>query len=128
MGSQCPRCHQPVDEDLVCCAGIEFQWRCEQCHKRSRGFAVPFGRCELCGGNLARIGEEPPSGGRLLALQEAFQIEVSSHLFYRRLAKAVEDPQIGDFFETLAEKEREHANELNEKYHLHLGEGMFCDS
>ena len=122
MASQCPKCHEPLDEEGICCAGIEFQWRCVSCYKRTRGFAVPFGRCELCGGTLERLsGKNAETDARILALQEAFQIEVSSHLFYRRLAAAVDDPQVSDFFESLAEQEREHALELERKYHIHLG-------
>lgn len=128
MASQCPKCHQPLDEDYVCCAGIEFQWRCSLCQKRTRGFAIPFGKC-LCGGDLIRLDEieqkEVLPQERVLALQEAFQIEVNAHLFYRHLADAVEDPQVSDFFETMSDMEKEHAQELNEKYHLHLKEESF---
>ncbi len=129
MASQCPKCHQPVDEDYICCAGVEFQWKCVSCHKRTRGFAFPFGRCSLCDGELVRLKEEGElHDERLLALQEAFQIEVSAYHFYHKLAAAVDDPQTGDFFESLSEMEKGHALELSEKYHMHLGESdLFKD-
>ncbi|MBI2501154.1 MAG: hypothetical protein HYW02_06795 [Deltaproteobacteria bacterium] len=128
MPSQCPKCHEVLDEDYVCCAGVEFQWRCKDCCKRSRGFAIPFGQCELCGGSLEKICEESPSDARIAILQEAFQIEVGSSLFYQRLAEAVDDPESADFFEEMAEMEREHASELSKKYHLHLGDRVFQDT
>lgn len=129
MASQCPQCHQVLDEDYVCCAGIEFQWTCTKCHKRSRGFAIPFGRCPLCGGELLRMVEDEKfDPGRVLIVQAAIQIEISSCLFYHRLAEAVDDPQASDFFESLALMEREHAIELSEKYHVHLAEEAFRDT
>lgn len=130
MASQCPKCHQIVDEDYICCSGVEFQWKCQSCHKRSRGFAVPFGRCPDCGGELKRVEDNPASSwDRILALQEAFQIEVSSCIFYHRIAEAVDDPQLSDFFESLSAKEQEHAEELDAKYHLHLvNKEVFKDS
>ncbi|HSA60491.1 MAG TPA: ferritin family protein [bacterium] len=128
MASQCPKCHQPVDEDYICCAGIEFQWRCNRCRKRTRGFAIPFGKC-LCGGDLTRIeGKESAVEERLLALQQAFQIEVEAVHFYHHLAEAVDDPQVSDFFENMSRMEKEHAQELNEKYHLHVDEEGFLDA
>lgn len=130
MASQCPKCGQPVDEDYVCCAGVEFQWKCLSCQKRNRGFALPFGRCALCGGELVRVDDKGPSddaGGS--ALREAFEIEISAFHFYRRLAEAVDDPETSDFFKELSEMEREHATELQEKYHLHLdNEEIFRDT
>lgn len=123
MGSQCPKCHQPVEEDLICCAGIEFQWKCAECHKRSRGFVLPFGRCPLCGGKVIVVDEEKVTDdARVLALREAFQIEVSAYHFYRRLSEAVDDPETSDFFEGMSQMERDHASELSQKYHLHLEE------
>lgn len=121
MASQCPKCHQWLDEEYVCCAGIEFQWLCSGCQKRTRGFAIPFGRCPLCNGELVRVeGEGPATEERTLALQQAFEIEINAVHFYHRLAEAIDDPQASDFFENLSEMEREHAEELNEKYHLHI--------
>ncbi len=131
MASQCPKCHQFVEEDELCCAGVEFQWKCTHCQKRTRGFVIPFGRCPLCGGPLIRMegeGKEMNVQERVLILQQAFQIEVSATHFYRRLAEAVDDPQISDFFENMSQMERQHAEELNQKYHLHLGEETFHDT
>src|SRR3989338_6887562 len=125
MASQCPKCHQWLEEDYVCCPGIEFQWRCSSCQKRTKGFAIPFGQC-LCGGSLVRVDDKYPlSQEKILVLQEAFQIEINAVHFYRRLANAVDDPQVSDFFESMSDMEKEHAKELNDKYHLHLDETTF---
>ncbi len=128
MGSQCPKCHQPIEEDYICCADIEFQWKCERCQKRSRGFALPFGQCQLCGGKLVRVDSpESPQATQLLALQEAFQIEVSACHFYHHLAESVDDPQVSDFFESLSNMEKEHAGELAKKYHLHIDDAALYE-
>ncbi|MBI2082169.1 MAG: hypothetical protein HYT76_01235 [Deltaproteobacteria bacterium] len=127
MPSQCPKCRQVLDEDYICCADIQLQWKCVDCHKRSIGFAFPFGRCSLCGGNLTRVEPVKELSRNIQLLQEALQIEITSSLFYRRLSEAVDDPEISDFFETMSDWEKEHARELSQKYHLHLGEEMFQD-
>lgn len=129
MATQCPRCHQMVEEDYVCCADVEIQWICTSCHKRTRGFAIPFGRCPLCHGKLERAEiEEHPSKQDLIALQEAIQIEVNGYHFYRHLAEAVDDPDVGEFFNSLSEMEKEHAEELSQKYHIDLGPNVFVET
>ena len=50
MPSTCPKCRQVVAEDIVCCAELRYTWKCTSCAKLSTGFALPFGRCFLCGG------------------------------------------------------------------------------
>lgn len=128
MASQCPKCHRALEEDYICCAGVEFQWVCVKCYKRSRGFVIPFGACNMCGGSLERSDvDEHPSQGRLLALQEAIQLEINAVHFYHRLAEAVDDPQTSDFFESLSEMEKGHAKELCERYHVDLKDDIYAD-
>lgn len=129
MATQCPKCHQVVGEDYICCANIEFQWLCESCHKRSRGFVMPFGQCSLCGGALQKSElPEHPSKKSLLALQEAIQIEINAYHFYHHLAEATDDPETSDFFESLSAMEKEHAEELSQKYHIHLEPSIFGET
>lgn len=129
MASQCPQCHQPVDEDIICCAGVEFQWKCLSCQKRTRGFVLPFGLCPLCNGRLVQVEERSRnSDERFLILQEAVQIEVSAYHFYRHLAEAVDDPKTSDFFENFSIMEKDHARELIEKYHIHLGDEVYQET
>lgn len=126
MATQCPKCHEFVEEDYVCCANIEFQWVCQSCHKRSRGFALPFGQCPLCGGHLQQdLPEDHPSQASITALQEAMQIELNAYHYYQRLAAATQDSKRKNFFQNISEMEREHAEELSTKYHLNLGEIAF---
>ncbi len=122
MPSQCPKCHQVLDEDYVCCAGLEFQWKCQTCHKRSRGFALPFGACPSCGGTLmADTGAEAlKTDAGLALLHEALQIEISGICFYRHLAGTAAEPSVVEFFSSLAAMEEEHAQDLIAKYHLHV--------
>lgn len=123
MPSQCPKCHQSVEEDYICCADVEFQWKCRSCQKRSRGFAIPFGQCSLCGGELEMMeGKESLKDDQVHLIQEAIQIEITGFHFYRRLSDIVDDPQTSDFFASLSDMEREHIEELSQKYHIHLTE------
>lgn len=131
MPSQCPKCHQMLDEDYVCCADIEFQWLCSSCHKRTRGFALPFGCCPSCGGKIAMDQgiEWLKKDEGLALLQEAIQIEISGYHFYRRLACLVKDPQRKEFFQSLSDMEEGHAGELAQKYHINLlKEELFSDT
>ena len=61
MPSACPKCHRVLDQDEICCAQIRYTWKCKQCHKLSTGFALPYGKCFLCGGDLA-VGGKPRVG------------------------------------------------------------------
>ena len=51
MASSCPKCHQIIEDDSVCCAEVKYTWKCRACGKLSNGFVVPYGRCFLCGAN-----------------------------------------------------------------------------
>ena len=55
MPSSCPKCRRVVEEDEICCAQVRYTWRCKSCFKLTSGFAVPYGKCFLCGGELELI-------------------------------------------------------------------------
>jgi hypothetical protein len=52
MPSSCPKCRRVIEEDEICCAQVRYTWRCKSCFKLTSGFAVPYGKCFLCGGEL----------------------------------------------------------------------------
>lgn len=122
--SVCPKCHRPVgDEDGICCAGMALSWHCRGCGKVSEGFAFPFGRCPLCGGELAHgVGgaAEPGTPGDLVenAIVKAFETELGGLDFYVRGARASADPELRELFGRLAEMEREHIATLARRYHI----------
>jgi len=125
MASMCPKCHQPVDEDIVCCAEIRITWKCQGCGKRSVGFAFPFGRCPMCGGHLAMADPaQIGSHAALEAVQTAIQFEVTAATFYRLAAGRARDAGTRAAFERLAEFEDGHREELEEKYHVHPDPGQ----
>ena len=73
----CPKCHRPLegDEEYICCADSELQWRCTDCGKVSEGFAFPYGMCPYCGGKLevgdpARVEDGQGPGGHPLRLRD----------------------------------------------------------
>jgi rubrerythrin len=121
MPSACPKCHQTIDEDYVCCADVTYTWKCVQCRKLSKGFVIPFGRCENCGGALEIVEEyalEEPA--RLKPIRQALQAELNAHTFYALMAREAADPDVRDLFSSLSEMEREHLEHLKDKYHAHI--------
>jgi rubrerythrin len=110
-----------LDQDEVCCALVRYTWRCRSCHKLSSGFALPYGRCFLCGGELEEIGErdlgEPMCRE---AIRKAVQFELNSYHFYRLALERTRNPQHRLIFEQLCENELDHLHELETKYHAHL--------
>jgi glutamate synthase (NADPH/NADH) small chain len=122
MASMCPKCHQFVEDDSVCCADIKYTWKCKSCNKVSTGFVIPYGRCHLCGGEYELIegydGEDPEL---VSIVQEAVQFEVDMYHFYRLAKERTDDEQMKAVFEDLCGKEEQHLKSLEEKYHLHPG-------
>jgi hypothetical protein len=83
MPSTCPKCHQILDEDYVCCADVTYTWKCTQCRKLSTGFVIPFGRCENCGGILEIVHESRyKDAARLKPIQQALQAEMNACALY----------------------------------------------
>ena len=121
MPSACPKCHQIIEEDYVCCADVTYTWKCTQCRKLSKGFVIPFGRCENCGGRLEIVDESAyRDAGRLKPVQQALQAELNAFTFYSKLAEEAPDPDARALFDSLREMEQEHFEHLASKYHAHL--------
>ena len=117
----CPKCHRPLegDEEYICCADSELQWRCTDCGKVSEGFAFPYGMCPYCGGKLevgdpARVEDAKAQE----AIRFAFEIELGGRAFYTRAAEQAEDPELKTFFAKFAEMENEHMETLSKRYHV----------
>jgi rubrerythrin len=121
MPSTCPKCHQIIDEDYVCCADVSYTWKCAQCRKLSKGFVIPFGRCEMCGGTLEIVEEyafEQPA--RLKPIRQALQAEMNAYTFYAMAAAEATDPDVRALFKSLSDMELEHLDHLAQKYHAHI--------
>ncbi len=121
MASTCPKCHQVVDSDSVCCADVKYTWKCKSCGKLSTGFVIPYGRCFLCGGenelSQGYSGEQPEL---VDIVHEAVQYEVDMYHFYRLAMERTGDKVLRAVLEELYRKEQDHLSELEEKYHVHL--------
>ncbi len=125
MASMCPKCHQMVESDSVCCADIKYTWKCKSCGKLSTGFVFPYGRCFLCGGENELIeGYAGPHPELVAIVQEATQFEIDMYHFYRMAMQNTKDEQLRSILEELYHKEQDHLNELEEKYHLHFGHDL----
>ncbi len=123
MPSTCPKCHQVLEEDYVCCADVTYTWKCTHCRKLSKGFVIPFGRCEACGGLLEIVDDSVYRDvARLRPIQQALQAEMNAYTFYSMLAAEATDPDVRTLFASLSEMEREHLENLANKYHAHLEE------
>ena len=121
MASTCPKCHQVIETDSVCCADVKYTWKCKSCGKLSTGFVIPYGRCFLCGGeNELSKGYAGAMPEQVAIVQEAVQYEVDMYQFYRLAMQRTNDEQLKAVLEEMYLKEEDHLNELEEKYHAHL--------
>ena len=121
MPSSCPKCHRVLEEDEICCAQVRYSWRCKSCFKLTTGFAIPYGRCFLCGGELEVVqGRELGDSMRFQAIREAVQFELNSFHFYKLARDKAGKPEQRAVLERLFEAELDHLHELEEKYHAHL--------
>jgi rubrerythrin len=121
MASTCPKCHQVIDSDSVCCADVKYTWKCKSCGKLTTGFVVPFGRCFLCGGENAVVeGYAGISPDMTEIAKEAVQFEIDMYHFYRLALQHTKDEVLRAVLDELYHKEEDHLAELEEKYHLHL--------
>jgi glutamate synthase (NADPH) small chain len=121
MPSTCPKCHEVVAEDIVCCADLLYTWKCGACHKVSSGFAVPYGACFLCGGHLQVIkGYELDDPMTVRPIRDAVQFELNSYHFYRMALARVQDPTQHAVLDQLYQNEVDHLHTLQERYHTHL--------
>jgi rubrerythrin len=120
MSSTCPKCHQVVDSDSVCCADVKYTWKCKSCGKLSTGFVIPYGRCFLCGGeNELSKGYSGEQSDLVAIAHEAVQYEVDMYHFYRLAMERTGDRVLRAVLEELYHKEEDHLAELEEKYHVH---------
>ncbi len=123
MPSVCPKCHQVVAEDVVCCADLVYTWKCTQCHKVTKGFAAPYGKCYMCGGVLRVVkGHKFDDPMRVKPIRDAVQLELNAYHFYRLMLPKVADPTLRAIVQELCEHEADHLHTLQERYHTHLNE------
>ena len=121
MASTCPKCHQVLENDTVCCAEVKYSWKCKSCGKLTTGFVIPYGRCYLCGGENELVKGYSGAQPDLVAIvSEAVQYEVDMYHFYRLAMERTGDKVLRAVLEELYHKEEDHLAELEEKYHLHL--------
>ncbi len=121
MPSSCPKCRRVLEEDEICCAQVRYTWRCKSCFKLTSGFAIPYGKCFLCGGELEVIpGRELGDSMRFRAIRDAVQFELDSFHFYVLARDRARTPEQRAVLERLYEAELDHLHELEEKYHAHL--------
>ena len=125
MPSTCPKCHEVVPEDIVCCADLVYRWRCTSCHKVSTGLAIPHGKCFLCGGNVQVVeGYEFEDPMIVRPIRTAVQFELNSYHFYRLALSKTKNPLMRSIFEQLYQHEVDHLHTLQERYHTHLDDAV----
>jgi rubrerythrin len=121
MPSSCPKCRQVLEEDEICCAQVRYSWRCRSCFKLTSGFAIPYGKCFLCGGDLEVIPTRDLGDSmRFRAIRDAVQFELNSFHFYKLARDKASRPEQRAVLDRLYEAELDHLHELEEKYHAHL--------
>lgn len=125
MPSTCPKCRRVVAEDVVCCADLLYTWKCRSCHKVSTGFAVPYGKCFLCGGELQVVkGHEFDDPMTVRPIRDAVQFELNTYHFYRLALSRVTEPTVSAVLEQLYQNEVDHLHLLQERYHTHLADDV----
>lgn len=123
MASTCPHCHQVLEDDAVCCANVQYTWKCTQCSKLSTGFVVPYGKCFMCGGQLEVVKPYDLKDKDTIAIvEEALQLEMNTYLFYKIAKDRTASLARQEILEELRLKEMDHIKTLEEKYHVHLPE------
>ena len=121
MPSTCPKCRSVVEDDEICCAQVRYTWRCKSCFKLTSGFAVPYGKCFLCCGDLELIqNRDLGDSMRFQAIRDAVQFELNSFHFYKLARDRARKPEQRAVLERLYEAELDHLHELEAKYHAHL--------
>lgn len=121
MPSSCPKCRRVLEEDEICCAQVRYSWRCRSCFKLTSGFAIPYGKCFLCGGDLEVLpARELGDTMRFRAIRDAVQFELNSFHFYKLARDRAANADQRAVLERLYEAELDHLHELEEKYHAHL--------
>jgi rubrerythrin len=121
----CPKCHRPLPQGAICCAEVRCMWRCRRCFKLTIGFAIPYGRCRLCDGELQMFTDSyAPEAQRLWAVREAVQAELDAFLFYKLARDQARHWDQRAVLERLCEAEMSVLNDLEKQYHPHLATGM----
>ena len=125
MPSSCPKCHRVLEEDEICCAQVRYTWRCKSCFKLTTGFAVPYGKCFMCDGELEVIPDRDLGDGtHFQAIHDALQFELDVFNFYKLARERATAPEQCAVLEHLYETGLDHLHELEEKYHAHLDREM----
>ena len=113
MASQCPKCKQTLDDDIICCAELKQTWKCKSCGKLSVGFVVPYGRCFMCTGELEIVeGYTSEDPAKTKVIEEAVRYEVEMYQFYRLAKARTSDAALGEVLEEMYLKEVDHLEEL----------------
>lgn len=125
MASICPRCHRVLEEEEICCAAVRYTWRCLSCFKLGTGFAVPYGKCFMCGGELEMIADRDVGDDmRFHAIHDAVQFEVDLLRFYEVTRQRATKPELCMVIDYLHETALDHLHELEEHYRAHLDQEM----
>jgi len=103
MPSSCPKCRRVLEEDEICCAQVRYTWRCKSCFKLTTGFAIPYGKCFMCGGELEVIPQRDMGDSmRFQAIRDAVQFELNSFHFYKLARDHAKTPDQRAVLERLA--------------------------
>ena len=125
MPSSCPKCLRILEEDEICCAQVRQWWRCTICFKLTTAFAVPYGKCFLCGGKLEVIADRVLGDCmRFDAVRDAMQFELDSVEFYKLAWERAATPEQRLVAEHLYETGLDYLHELEEKYQVYMDRDM----
>ena len=61
-------------------------------------------------------------------LKQALLLEMRGRSFYTKVAQQTQEGPVREFFEMMAEEEKQHVNELSRQYKAYQADGRFIDT
>jgi hypothetical protein len=121
LPAYCSKCRRALPEGAICCAEVRYMWRCRKCFKLSTGFAIPYGRCSLCDGELQIFADlDAADSGRQAAIRAAVQAVLDAFLFYKLARDQSRHWDQRAVMERLCAAAMGMLHELEKQYHPHL--------
>jgi rubrerythrin len=96
-------------------------WRCRRCFKLTTSFAVPYGWCLHCGGELQMFSDgNSAETERLDIIRAAVQLELDAFHFYKLARDQARHWDQRSVMERLYEAQVRTLQDLEKRYHAHL--------
>jgi hypothetical protein len=100
-------------------------WRCANCFKLATGFAIPYGKCFMCGGALEIIPRRDVNeSAQRHVIRDAVELQLSLFNFFKLAGGRATHPEQREMLDWLGETALDHLHELEDRYRAHLDHDM----